>query len=170
VGAWFTDQALARDDLELDVIDLRETPLPAVQQTHPVASGEYRSPRVRAFAARIGRADGFVVVTPEYNHGYPATLKLAIDSVSLEWHRKPVGFVSYGGVAGGLRAVEQLRQVFAELRMVTVRDTVSFHGARRQFDRLGRLQNPEAANAAAAILLDQLTWWARALREHRLQA
>ena len=91
----------------------------------------------------LGLADAFVVVTPEYNHGYPAPLKELIDSVNAEWQAKPVAFVSYGGVSGGLRAVEQLRLVFAELHAVTIRDSVSFPGAWEQFDESGVLRNPE---------------------------
>jgi hypothetical protein len=76
----------------------------------------------------IDAADAFVVVTPEYNHSYPASLKHAIDMAHGEWNTKPVAFVSYGGISGGLRAVEALRLVFAELHATTIRDTVSFHG------------------------------------------
>lgn len=167
VARWFIRQALQRGDLALDTIDLRDTPLPVVQQAGPVGTGVYASPQVRAYASRIGAADAFVIVTPEYNHGYPASLKLAIDSVYPEWKAKPVGFVSYGGVSGGLRAVEQLRPVFAELHTVTIRDSVSFAGARRQFETTGMPSDPERAGAAATKLLDELSWWARALRDAR---
>jgi NAD(P)H-dependent FMN reductase len=107
------------------------------------------------------------VVTPEYNHGYPASLKQAIDLPRDQWHRKPVAFVSYGGVGGGLRAVEQLRQVFAELHSVTMRDSVSFHMAWEHFDESGALRQPARHNAAATAMLDQLVWWATALRAAR---
>ncbi|OLR90235.1 NADPH-dependent FMN reductase [Actinokineospora bangkokensis] len=111
------------------------------------------------FPAAVDSADAFAVVTPEYNHGYPGPLKEAVDSVHTGWIAKPVGFVSYGGLSGGLRAVEQLRVVFAELHAVTVRDTVSFHGAHVQF-REGRAQD---ADPAAKKLLTTLHWWASAL-------
>ncbi len=107
------------------------------------------------------------MITPEYNHGYPAGLKLAIDSVRAEWATKPVSFVSYGGLSGGLRAVEQLRLVCAELHMVSVRDTVSFHSARDQFGPDGRLRSPALAVVAANRMLDSLLWWALALRDGR---
>ncbi len=126
-----------------------------------------RAGAVQAYAQRIGRAEAFVVVTPEYNHGSPASLKQAIDLVRAEWRAKPVGFVSYGGTAGGLRAVEQLRQVFAELHAVTVRDTVSFHNARERFDRSGRPLDPVGPSRAADRLLDQLVWWGLSLRAAR---
>jgi NAD(P)H-dependent FMN reductase len=149
VARWFVGRAEPRDDLRADVLDLAA------------------APDGRSFPSRIDAADAFVVVTPEYNHGYPGPLKTAIDSAGSEWHAKPVGFVSYGGLSGGLRAVEQLRVVFAELHAVTVRETVSFHGARARFDERGQPRDADAVNAAAAALLDQLAWWARALREAR---
>ncbi len=112
---------------------------------------------------RIGGCDAFVVVTPEYNHGYPAPLKALIDSVGAEWQAKPVAFVSYGGVSGGLRAVEQLRLVFAELHAVTMRDSVSFAGAWEQFDGDGALLEPARAERSINRMLAHLRWWATAL-------
>jgi NAD(P)H-dependent FMN reductase len=144
----------------LDVIDVAELALPAV---HPQRLG----PAEAAYAERIHRAEAFVVVTPEYNHGYPASLKQAIDLPRQQWQAKPVSFVSYGGLAGGLRSVEQLRQVFAELHAVTIRDTVSFHNYGELFDHSGLLIDPTGPNAAAKVLLDRLAWWATALRTAR---
>jgi NAD(P)H-dependent FMN reductase len=118
--------------------------------------------------SRIGACDAFVIVTPEYNHGYPAPLKSLIDSVGAEWQAKPVSFVSYGGVSGGLRAVEQLRQVFAELHAVTMRDSVSFAGAWEQFDEGGDLLQPQRAERSMATMLRRLRWWSIALRAARV--
>ena len=115
----------------------------------------------------LDRADAFVVVTPEYNHSFPASLKQAIDLAHEEWRRKPVGFVSYGGLAGGLRSVEHLRQVFAELHATTIRDTVSFHAVWNSFDSDDRPSDPVRAHKAATIMLDDLSWWAGALRTAR---
>lgn len=117
-------------------------------------------------ARRIGEADAFIVVTPEYNHSFPAPLKALIDAAGAEWHAKPVAFVSYGGVSGGLRAVEHLRGVFAELHAVGLRDTVSFANAWAQFEG-GRLRQPELAERAMATLLSRLEWWGHALRDAR---
>ncbi len=116
---------------------------------------------------RIGQADAFVVVTPEYNHSFPAPLKALIDSAYHEWQAKPVGFVSYGGISGGLRAVEQLRLVFAELHAVGLRDTVSFANAHQQFGADGTPLDGQGATRAMATLLSRLAWWALALREAR---
>ena len=121
----------------------------------------------RDMKQRLASCDAFVVVTPEYNHGYPAPLKQLIDSFGEEWHAKPVAFVSYGGISGGLRAVEQLRQVFAELHAVTIRDSVSFAGAWEQFDANGALRNPERAERSMDAMLRRLRWWGAALARAR---
>ncbi|MFD8982792.1 NADPH-dependent FMN reductase [Streptomyces sp. NPDC059564] len=165
VANWFVSEAGRRDDMEIHVIDLSE---PALVEELKLNLDPLGTPgEAPALAARIGGLDAYVVVTPEYNHGYPASLKLAIDYVYGGWRAKPVGFVSYGGMAGGLRAVEQLRQVFAELHAVTVRDTVSFHNAWEKFDEQGRPHDDDASSKAAAVLLDQLAWWGVTLREGR---
>lgn len=152
VTDWVVAHLRERADLRPDVVDLTQLPLPL---------------RRTALAARVGAADAFLVVTPEYNHGYPAGLKAAIDSVYREWHAKPVGMISYGGISGGLRAVEQLRQVFAELHTVVLRDTVSFHRTHTQFDEAGAPLDPAGCGGALKVLLDHLTWWGAALRKAR---
>ncbi|WP_405780976.1 NADPH-dependent FMN reductase [Streptomyces sp. NBC_00859] len=162
VADWFLSHVRPRADLTLDVVDLAEVDLPTALSRNP-------PPEVRDVLARVGpqldSADAFVVLTPEYNHSFPASLKNLIDWHFGQWQAKPVGFVSYGGVSGGLRAVEQLRQVFAELHAVTVRDTVSFHHAHGHFDEDGTHKDPQAAEAAAKVMLDQLVWWGLALRD-----
>lgn len=160
VARWIAERAAARPDLDVTVVDLLDADLPAVMPAGP-------HPAVAAWAAQVGAADAFIVVTPEYNHSVPASLKQAIDLVGVEWRAKPVGLVSYGGLSGGLRAVEHLRQVFAELHATTVRDTVSFHGAHACFGADGQPHDREGTDAAAAVLLDELTWWGRALRAAR---
>ncbi|MDE3200637.1 MAG: NAD(P)H-dependent oxidoreductase [Acidobacteriota bacterium] len=115
----------------------------------------------------VGQASAYIVVTPEYNHGYPAPLKSLIDSIGPEWHAKPVAFVSYGGISGGLRAVEQLRQVFAELHAVTIRDSVSFASAWELFDSTGVLVSPDRPVRSMRAMLTRLGWWATALDQAR---
>jgi NAD(P)H-dependent FMN reductase len=162
VANWFAAQARERDDLTVDVIDLAKAHLPDVLSDRP-------GPAVESVTQRLSQADAFVVVTPEYNHSFPAPLKSAIDWHSKEWRAKPVGFVSYGGISGGLRAVEHLRQVFAELHAVTVRNSVSFHGVWAHFDPAGQLKDPNRYARSAKSMLDQLVWWARALQEARAE-
>ncbi len=162
IAEWFRTAAQQRGNMDLDVIDLAAAGLPDVLTNS-------RPPEVTALANRLDRADAFVIVTPEYNHSFPAPLKTAIDWYSAEWQAKPVGFVSYGGISGGLRAVEQLRQVFAELHAVTVRNTVSLHGVWARLAEDGTLIDPDGSEEAARAMLDQLAWWARALRQARNQ-
>ncbi|MQA07465.1 MAG: NADPH-dependent FMN reductase [Pseudonocardiaceae bacterium] len=161
---WFADQARQHGELNIDVIDLSEEQLPDVL----IDEGDPVPERVTALAPRLDAADAFVIVTPEYNHSYPAPLKTAIDWYMDEWQAKPVAFVCYGGMSGGLRSVEHLRQIFAELGATTVREVVSFQNYWEQFGVDGSWpKNPEGPNAAAKGMLDQLIWWARALRDHR---
>jgi len=160
VAKWLLDRMGERDDLVHDVLDVAETPLPTTLDRSPEATAA-----LAGITPKLAGADAFVVITPEYNHSFPAGLKNLIDWHYTEWRAKPVALVSYGGMAGGLRAVEHLRQVFAELHAVTVRDTVSFHGTGTAFDEEGHPHDRVAPAAAAKVMLDRLVWWARALRE-----
>jgi NAD(P)H-dependent FMN reductase len=120
VAHWFVDRAVAATSHEIDLVDLGAFDFPST-----FTMGDH--PAVTEFTSRLARADAFVVVTPEYNRSFPASLKEAIDYGGAEWHAKPVGFVSYGGTSRGMIAADHLRGVFAELHAVTVRDTVSFN-------------------------------------------
>jgi NAD(P)H-dependent FMN reductase len=151
VARWAAGQIAAREGFTLETFD-------------PVASESLGAPE---FKQRMAACDAFIVVTPEYNHGYPAPLKALIDSYGAEWHAKPVAFVSYGGISGGLRAVEQLRLVFAELHAVTIRDSVSFAAAWEQFDASGTLRSPERAERSMDVMLHRLHWWAVSLARAR---
>ncbi|MFB6948952.1 NADPH-dependent FMN reductase [Streptomyces niveus] len=162
VSDWFVSRAAGRTDFTVELIDLADTDLPTALSFKPAAPVRDQLAKI---THRLAEADAFVVVTPEYNHSYPASLKTLIDWHFAEWQAKPVGFVSYGGVSGGLRAVEHLRQVFGELHAVAVRDTVSFHNAAALFDDEGRHLDPDRPHAAATSMLDQLAWWGLALRD-----
>ncbi|GHF78651.1 NADPH-dependent FMN reductase [Streptomyces filamentosus] len=164
VGTWFAGEAENRADLIVDVIDLADHELPAALSHNPSPE---TAEALAAVSPRLEQADAFVVVTPEYNHSFPASLKHLIDWHYTQWRAKPVGFVSYGGLSGGLRSVEQLRPIFAELHAVTVRDAVSFHTAWEQFGEDGRPKDETGPAGAAKVLLDQLAWWATVLREGR---
>ncbi|MFF1694204.1 NADPH-dependent FMN reductase [Streptomyces sp. NPDC058257] len=164
VTRWLTAHLDQRDDMTTDVVDLTETPLPTVFPAfgQPPAPGTEEA--LALVSPRLAAADAFLFVTPEYNHSFPASLKNAVDWHNTEWHGKPIGFVSYGGLSGGLRAVEQLRLVMAELNATTIRNTVSFHNAFGRFGEDGSVDDP-AVDTAAKSLLDQLAWWAHALRD-----
>ncbi|WP_369215312.1 NADPH-dependent FMN reductase [Streptomyces flavofungini] len=166
VTRWIKSHLDQREDMSADVVDLAETPLPTVLPAFggPLAPGTEEA--LARVSPRLAAADAFVFVTPEYNHSFPATLKNAIDWHNEQWHAKPVGFVSYGGISGGLRAVEQLRLVMAELNATTIRNTVSLHNAWALFDEEHAMRDPQS-DAAAKAMLDQLAWWARTLSEAR---
>ncbi|WP_344588080.1 NAD(P)H-dependent oxidoreductase, partial [Actinomadura vinacea] len=157
VARWFADLARGRGDLDVDVVDLADFELP---DRYLCAV----TPDVAAFTGRVERAEAFAVVTPEYNHSFPASLKQAIDYAYDEWRAKPVGFVAYGHGSEGLYAVEHLRTVFTELHMATVR-------ARVTFDLLAGAPGPPPGGGGPArdaeAMLDQLAWWGLALREAR---
>lgn len=157
-AAWFADEVRKHHGFDLDVVDLQGMDLP--DSLDGTADTE-------ALGLRLAAADAFVVVTPEYNHSYPAPLKAAIDHFHAEWLAKPVGFVTYGGMSGGLRAVEHLRGVFAELHAVTVRDTISFYNYPNRFGDDGVPHDAASAGEAAKGMLGQLLWWGRALRDAR---
>lgn len=162
ITAWLMAGLEGRCEFAVQVIDPAELPLPGWADLQESAgAAELRR--------RLGDADAFIVVTPEYNHSFSAALKTVIDMAYEEWQAKPVGFVSYGGISGGLRAVEQLRLVFAELHAVTLRDSVSFAGAWNLFDEQGRLINPASSEKALNRMLAKLRWWASALRDARRQ-
>ncbi|MDI3422915.1 NADPH-dependent FMN reductase [Streptomyces luteolus] len=165
-AGWIAAEAAKRDDLDIDVIDLAKVWLPDVL---PADEHAERPAAVQDLAPWLSRADAFVVVTPEYNHSFPASLKNAIDWYVDEWKAKPVAFVSYGGIAGGLRSVAHLREIFPGLHAVTVRDSVAFPEYWNRFDDDGRPTHATECEAAAKTMLDQLTWWGRTLRAARAE-
>jgi NAD(P)H-dependent FMN reductase len=164
VAGWFADRAARRRDLTTHVVDLAEAGLPStltdVDEAVPAP--------VAALAPRLAAADAFVVVTPEYNHSFPAPLKTAIDWYYREWHAKPVAFVGYGRESGGLHAVAQLREVFAEVHAVALPDPITLPRYWDQFTADGGWPRRSAGcDEQAAATLDRLCWWARALRSAR---
>ncbi|MGA4842064.1 NADPH-dependent FMN reductase [Streptomyces sp. G45] len=161
VAEWVLRRVREHGGFEVDVVDLAEVDLPTSLSYSPSAEVAAELAKV---SPKLAAADAFLVLTPEYNHSYPASLKNVIDWHGAEWQAKPVAFVSYGGLSGGLRAVEHLRPVLAELHAVTIRETVSFHNAGALFDDDGNHRDPQRADEAVRALLGQLEWWAWALR------
>lgn len=170
VARWVYKQALERSGWQTELIDLRNWPLPFYNEVAGVwdLKGKFSTDLAVRWGKKLAAADGFIFVTPEYNHGYPAVLKNALDYAYTEWDKKPAAFVAYGGIAAGARSVEQLRQVIVELGMVSVREAVYFPMIREAFDEAGR---PKDASYPAKIrpLFDSLEWWALALQSARLR-
>ncbi|MER5938921.1 NAD(P)H-dependent oxidoreductase [Streptomyces sp. NPDC001928] len=172
VTNWFAGLAKEHSAFDVEVVDLSETELPlALPATPPaMATEELRPAEMLPLSAKLAAADAFVVVTPEYNHSFPASLKALIDWHFTEWQAKPVGFVSYGAQSGGLRAVEQLRQVFAEMHAVTIRDGLAFPFYWEAFGEDGTPNDTEGTNGALKVMLDELAWWGNALHEARAKS
>jgi NAD(P)H-dependent FMN reductase len=161
VAQWVLNVANARSDASFELIDLAEVNLPLLDEPVPAIFGEYAHAHTRAWASLIAPYDGFVFVTPEYNHSFSAALKNALDYLYAEWNDKAAGFVGLGGT-GGVRAVEQLRLVLAELKVATVRTQVALGRGELQEG----LQQHEELNA----MLDELVAWASALKSLRAVA
>ncbi|WP_410641272.1 NAD(P)H-dependent oxidoreductase [Amycolatopsis sp. lyj-346] len=160
VARWVHERAARRGDAGFRLIDLRDHPLPHLEEP-PGFSGQYQDERTRAFAAVIASCDGFVFVTPEYNHSVPGVLKNAMDHVHVEWNTKAAGFVSYGGV-GGARSVEQLRLVCGALQLADVSPQVTLPLA-TEFENRTVFAPGEHQLAALDTLLDHVVAWSAAM-------
>lgn len=172
VASWIAAQADRDAGFEIDVIDLAEAEIPLALPAVPPAM-EPNPPRpagMRDLSERLGAADAFIIVTPDYNRSFPASLKAVIDWHFTQWQGKAIAFVGYSGASGGLLAIEQLRQVFNELDAHTVREYVSFPRYYLLFGEDGQLHAPEEPEAQAQAMLDRLRWWAEALTAARAVA
>lgn len=169
--AWLRERIAHHPEFEFEVLDLREITLPFYDLPVPpaMAQRDYSSDDERTLGEILDRADGYLVVTNEYNHGYSAALKNVLDHFFVEFNHKPMSFFGYGNV-GGSRAIEQLRLVAAELDMVSVRPTVHIFGTQmapiRQ-DAEARAEIFAALEPRLELLLDDLHWWSEALRTAR---
>ncbi len=169
VGQWFVGRAEEHGGFELDVADLAEIDLPFLDEPKHPRFHDYAHDHTRDWSARVESADAFVFVTSEYNHGYPAPLKNAIDYLNQEWGYKPLGFVSYGGVSAGTRAVQQLKQVVTAVKLVPVVEAVHIPFVAQFLDEDGAVRANEVMEQAAATMLDELVLMERALRAVREQ-
>lgn len=154
VAAWVMVEIakLESSDVSFELIDLLDWKLPFVEYHMPPLMGEYPEGIVTEWAKKMAEADGYLIITPEYNHGYPAVLKNALDLINKEWNNKPVAFVSYGAGSGGIRAVEQLIQVVVELRMAPLKDQVNIQNVWAAFDEAGNIINEAHTSQLQATL------------------
>ncbi len=171
VAAWVMQRLAGHDAFDLELVDLRDHPLPFFDGEAPARTGrDYPEEVVGRFSEVIDRADGYVLLTAEYNHGYPAVLKNAMDSTFVEWRRKPVAFVGWGNT-GGARAIEQLRAVAVEFEMAPLRHAV--HVLPDVLIAVRRAADPTDTSLFAPLeprldlLADDLAWWMRALASAR---
>ena len=171
VARWVLENASERTAADYEIVDLLDYNLPHLDEAVPASMGMYANEHTKAWAAKIDSLDGFVFVTPEYNHSTSGALKNAIDFVYAEWNNKAAGFVSYGS-AGGTRAVEHLRLIVGELQIADVRAQVAFSLA-TDFENYSVLKSGPQHAAALGTVLDQLESWTGALatvREQKVSA
>jgi NAD(P)H-dependent FMN reductase len=165
---WIRDLAARRDDIEVEIVDLRDYPLPFFDEPRSPAYGQSERPEVKRWQAKVAGLDGFIFVTAEYNRSVPAALKNALDYAYAEWNRKPAAFVGYGPL-GAARAVEHLRNIAVELQLAPTRTGVHI----TMDPYLAVLQGQKALadfdylNQGAEATLAELAWWARALKTAR---
>lgn len=167
VADWFKTVTDQREDMSFEFVDIADLDLPIYNEPEHPMTRRYQHDHTKRWSEKVAPFDAFVIITPEYNHGYPSVLKNAIDYLYHEWRHKPVGFVGYG-VNGGIRAIEQLRQVVINLGMAPVNPPTHigfnvFH----ETDENGELIVHEGKVPAANGLLDELKWWSEALSDAR---
>jgi NAD(P)H-dependent FMN reductase len=164
---WIHEVAGARDDIEVELLDLRDWPMPFFNEATSPAYGPSKNEVALRWQKKVASLDGFIIVTSEYNRGPPASLKNALDYAYSEWNKKPVGFVAYGGV-GGARAVEQLRLNCIELQMAPIRAAVHIQlpvylAVLKEGKSLKEFEDV----LMPGTMLDQLVWWTNALKAAR---
>jgi NAD(P)H-dependent FMN reductase len=165
IARWVLDVAKQRDDAQYEIVDLADYPLPHLDEALPPSFGQYEHDHTKQWAAKVASFDGFVIVTPEYNHSTSGVLKNAIDYLFAEWTNKAVGFVSYGS-AGGTRAAEHLRLIAGELRMADVRQQVIVN-LMTDFENFTTFLPRDYHEQALTTLLDELVAWSDALAHLR---
>jgi NAD(P)H-dependent FMN reductase len=171
VASWVVDRLGGRTDFDIESVDLRDHMLPFFDGVSPARfRRDYPRDDVRRFGEAIDRADGYIMLTAEYNHGYPAVLKNAMDWTFVEWHRKPISFIGWGGV-GGARAIQQLRQVAVEFEMAPLRHAVhilpNIMMAAREPDAPAPSVLFASLDQRLDVLADDLSWWAATLAAGR---
>lgn len=162
VAKWVMEIARLRSDAAFELVDIADFNLPLLDEPVPPSMGQYSKPHTKAWAEKIGQYDGFVFVTPEYNHGTSGALKNAIDFLYKEWNNKAAGFVGYGS-AGGARAIENLRLVMGELMVADVRAQVML-SLFTDFENFATFKPAAHHEKSVNAMLDQVVAWSGALQ------
>jgi NAD(P)H-dependent FMN reductase len=156
LGRWFDARAREHGAFDVELVDLLELDLPLMDEPNHPRLSQYTQQHTKNWSAKVSAADAFVFITPEYNYGFTAPLKNAIDYLHNEWRYKPVGFVSYGGVAGGTRAVQMLKQILTTLKMTPVFEAVTVPFVAQFIDDDGEFVPNETIEQAVKPMLDEL--------------
>lgn len=168
LATWVADYVSNKSDFDSELLDLAEIGLPLLDEPKHPRLKEYTHDHTRKWSAKIGQADAFVIVLGEYNHGYPAPIKNAIDFLFHEWRHKPVGFVSYGGVSGGMRSMQMLKPTITALSMMPLAESVSIPNFARHIDQHGVFQGYELLEKSMDVML-KLARWSEALKSIRVK-
>ncbi len=168
VAAWFEQQARAHGAFDVEVVDLAAMALPIFDEPQHPRLRKYQHAHTKQWSEIVARGDAYVFVTPEYNHGTPPSLLNALDYLVHEWAYKPAGFVSYGGISGGLRGVQALKPVLSSLKMVPIVEAVVIPMFAARIDGAGTFSPEAGLDAAAVTMLDEIARWERVLRQLRV--
>jgi len=164
VAEWFVERARQHAKFDVDLVDLKAIDLPLFAERNHPRLQKYENDKQKAWGARVAGLDAFVFVTPEYNYGTTPSLLNALDYLYVEWHYKPAAFVSYGGISGGLRAVQMTKQTLGTLKMVSIVEAVTIPFIAQAVDReSGKFKPSEQHEKSATVMLDELHRWTTAL-------
>lgn len=167
VGTWFHQHALGHGKFQIELIDLAAVNLPLIDEPKHPRLRQYQHAHTKGWSERVTRGDAFVFVTPEYNYGAPPSLVNAFDYLLHKWAYKPVGFVSYGGLSGGIRSVQMAKQIVTALKMMPIPEGVPIPQFTQFIDPSGRFAATEAHRKGADVMLDELLRWTEALKSLR---
>jgi len=167
VASWVYDAAKKHAAFDTELIDLAVVNLPFLDEPHHPRFKKYEQQHTKDWSAKIDPADAIIIVTAEYNYGYPAPLKNALDFIWQEWNYKPVAFVSYGGIAGGTRAVQMLKQVVSALKMLPLTESVNIPFFTKHINEEGKFIADETLEKSLAEMLHELAKWAEGMQAIR---
>lgn len=167
IAAWIIQKASDLKDFKVEVLDLAEINLPLMNEPEHPRLKKYQHQHTKDWSAKIDSADAFIMVTPEYNYGFIAPLKNAIDYLSLEWNYKPVAFVSYGGLAGGTRSVQMLKQIVTSLKMMPLLESVNIAFFMKYLGEKGNFNADETLEKSADVMLSELLRWTKGMKAIR---
>ena len=167
IEKWFTDFAKSKPEFNVELLDLSVINLPFMDEpNHPLLQ-KYQHEHTKQWSAKINEADAFIIILAEYNYAFPAPIKNVLDFLFVEWMHKPVGFVSYGGISGGLRATQMLKQVITTLSMMPITTQVNIPFFAKLIDENGVFQSNEIINKSAEHTLVELKKWSDVLKPMR---
>jgi NAD(P)H-dependent FMN reductase len=170
IAAWVYELAKENPSFQVSLLDLAAINLPFLDEPHHPMLRQYQHEHTKSWSREISEADAIILVTPEYNHGFPAPLKNALDYLYHEWSYKPVGFVSYGGIAGGTRAVQMLKQVVTAQKMVPITESVNIPFFTKFIDEQLQFVPDEAIKKSALLMLAELERWSASLEPMRVKS